>query len=313
VYHLDAVVWIEKARNIRLLGEPGAVIKKTGRFQFMLAFIASSDVTIEGLSFEGVTTNREAVVWGEEGVYFGSSARSTIKNCRFANFGDAAVRITTTLVRGVCDSLDGKILNCRFDNVTQVTTTQGMEGNYAGTDGMLIQGNVFDNLKASIKVAARAPTTGSRIIGNHIRSSRRDGIQVESVSDVRIEGNRLERIAGTAILLNVNPHVPPDSPGFAWDRVAVRDNHIRQAGRGVQVYLKPYADGSEFDMTGLEITGNEFQDITDANAEAVIWLGNTGHKTFIHPTIAENKFKNTQKLPLVRCPPGADVRGSDRR
>lgn len=307
VYDLDSVVWIEKARGIRLLGQEGAIIKKTGRFQFMMAFIAGTDVTVEGLAFEGATPDRAGVAWGEEGIYFGSCVRPTVKNCRFANFGDAAVRMTTSLVKGATDSSDGKIVDCHFENVTQITTTQGMEGNYGGTSGMLIRGNVFENLKASIKLATRAPASRGKIIGNHIRSSRRDGIQVESVSDVLIDGNTLEHIAGTSIILNVNDHVPRDAPGFAWDRVSVRNNRIRGASRGIHVDLKPYLDGSQFDMAGLEIVGNHFEDITDASSDAVIWLGNTTRKSFLAPLIGNNAFKNTSRLAAIRCPPGVKL------
>lgn len=310
VYHLDAVVWIESLRDIRLAGEPGATIKKGCESQYMFAFIAGTDVTVEGLSFEGKTEDPRALVWGEEGLYFGSCTRPTVKGCRFANFGDSAVRMTTSLATGEAGSFDGKILNCRFDNVTQITTTQGMEGNYAGTSGIRIEGNVFENLKGSIKLATRAPCSGGRIIGNQVRSSRRDGIQVESVSDVLIESNTLERIAGTAILLNTNDQVPTDAPGFAWDRVTVRNNVIRGAARGIGVYLKPYPDGSQFDMTGLEITGNRFEGIADPHSDATIWIGTLSQRAFVDLFVEDNAFVNAAQRERVRFPPDARRRNA---
>ena len=301
-YRLDSSVWIVDAQQIRLLGESGALLQKTGGYQYMLAFIGSGDVTVEGLSFEGRTMDTEAVAWGEEGLYFGSCTGSTVKNCRFANFGDSAVRITSSLTVGTTDSFDGKILDCYFNNVTQITTTQGMAGAYGGTSEMLIQGNVFDNLKASIKVAGRAPTSGATITGNHVRSSRRDGIQVESVSDAVIADNTLENIARVGVLLNVNDSTPADAAGFPWDRVSVDGNRFLNCASGVQVYLKPYLDGSQFDMEGLEITGNTFDGITDMNTDAVIWIGNTTSKTFVNLIIADNIFSDIGTLQEVRLP-----------
>lgn len=302
-WQLDGVVWIENARNIRIVGEPGAVLVKKGRHQFLLAFRNAEDVTIDSLSFRGRTTDRSEPSWGDDGIYFGSCHRSTVKRCRFYDFGDAAIRMTSARETGGADSTVGRVLENYFDNVTQVTTNQGMEGAYGGTNDFAVEDNTFENLKASIKLACRAPTSGGRVARNHIRSSLRDGIQIESVSDVVIEQNTLEHIARVAVLINTNDHTPRTAPGFAWDRVAIRDNHITNVGSGVQGYLKPYADGSEFDHDRLVIVGNRFERITNVNDDAVIWLGNTtSGKSFKNLQIENNRFSNISKLDRVRLP-----------
>lgn len=291
-YYLDSPVWVERVKHLRLVGGPGVVFKKRKGFQYMFAFIGSEDVTISGLSFEGMTPDRNKLVWGDDGVYFGSCRGSTVESCTFHDFGDSAVRITSSLEEGRVDSWNGTVRDSYFENIGQITSTQGMEGNYGGTEGMTIKGNTLKNLKASIKLAARAPTAGGIISNNRILGSLRDGVEIESVSDVVIEGNSFEDIARTAVILNINDNTPRDAPGFPWNNVIVRKNSVARTGSGIEVYLKPYLDASEFDMNGLEIVDNHFDTITgDANSP-VIYLGNTTKKKYLAPRIEGNVFKN---------------------
>ncbi|MBF4318108.1 hypothetical protein EAY30_24860, partial [Vibrio anguillarum] len=105
--------------------------------------IDSERVTIENISFWGLTTqpyidsDNTNVVWGEQGVLFSGTQNSAILNSRFYNFGDAALRVTSSRSHPSGEKINSRHFLAQgniFHNVTQVTTTHVWSNDFGGTE-----------------------------------------------------------------------------------------------------------------------------------------------------------------------------------
>ncbi len=273
-YELSGTISRDSLNNVLIKGGAGGdtVIKKrlggwSGEYLFFTRY--STNVTVQGIQFRGLTTNTTSPAWGEQGLYFGSTTGANVDGCAFYDFGDAAVRITTA-----SDSIDtiasfnGAVRNSYFNNVTQITTTQ-TSGSKGGTQGITYEYNTFDNLKGSIKAATRYETSGAIIRHNHIRSGPVNavGIAVESYSDVLIEHNIIENLEGFAMNIYTNTAAPTT---WQWGDITITDNVMVNTKYGIRV-----VSDATYDLKDVAIEHNRFDGVGDPSYTGVIRLNST--------------------------------------
>lgn len=273
-YELSSTISRDTLNNVTIKGSISGTttIKKrtsgwSGEYLFYTRY--GTNATVYGIRFEGLTTNTSSPTWGEQGLYFGSTTGTNVNYCSFYNFGDAAVRITTsTDSPNTIASFNGAVRNCYFSNVTQITTTQ-TGGTHGGTQGITYEYNTFDNLKGSIKVATRYATSGAVIRYNHIRSGPTNavGIVSESYSDVLIDHNTIENLDGFAMNIYTNTAAPTT---WQWGDITITDNVMVNTKYGVRV-----VSDATYDLEDVTIEHNRFDDVGDPSYSGVIRLNST--------------------------------------
>lgn len=269
VYTFGRTVQADKLSNIRFEGEPGTVLKKAENFQgeYLLLTRLSNGVEFKGLEFHGLTRDRHNYHWGESGIYIGTSNGSLIQQNRFLDFGDAAIRITSSSIgrQGVTSS-NSIVRNNYFDNVTQITTTSNKNG-YGGSMGAWVDHNEFHNLKGSVKFATRMPGAEQIIITNNsiegvptIPTS--VGIEVVAYSNVFIENNQIKDTGGFAMNIYSNPMM--GVRGFDWGNYLIRGNQIENCLRGIRISAQPFGDNYKPKVSDINIVKNTIHVKTDA-------------------------------------------------
>lgn len=302
-YDINRMVQLDNSVNLKLLGQPGAVLSKlsTSSGEYLLSFRNAKNVTIEGLTLIGRTTVTDKFVWGEQGVFFGSSDGVTVKNCRFYNFGDAALRITTSSANpgtGV-NSFNATVRDNYFENITQVTVTSN--DGVGATDGYLFENNVVKNLKGSIKFASRRNgarrlvVRNNRLEGSVVQTN--IGLEICSYSDVIIDGNFIEKMSAAAISIYNNPE---GQPSWDWGTYKIVNNVLRDnRGFGIRVSPTPaYSiDGVTPKITDIQITGN-----TVVNQTGTVPAISMSNGEFSMSIVANNVMMNISSKRYVVAP-----------
>ena len=260
-YEFASTVSPDKLQNVVLQGERGTVWKKRRPFkgEYLFSSRFSKNVTIRGFAFQGLTTNRNAYAWGEQGLFIGTSDEVLIEGNAFRDFGDAAIRMTTSQAgQGGTGNSNMVVQNNTFDNVTQITTTSN-KNEYGGTAGYLLQGNTFRNLKGSVKFATRAPGSGQVImVGNRISGtpslSTSTGIEVVSYSNVFIENNTISDCGNFGI--NIYTNSAAGLKGFDWGNYRLLGNTITRCPRGIRISAAPYASGYKPKVRDVYVLNN---------------------------------------------------------
>jgi hypothetical protein len=247
--------------NVRFEGAAGTVWQKANPFRGEYLFMTrlSNGVAFNNLVFKGNTTNRHAYRWGESGIYLGSSNGIVIERNRFYDFGDAAIRVTSSnkMARGVSSS-NSVVKDNYFENVTQITTTSNQNG-YGGSIGYLLENNEFRNLKGSVKFATRMPGAAQIIVLNNRISgvpalSTSVGIEVVGYSNVFIEDNEISDCGGFAMNIYSNPG--RNIRGFDWGNYLIRGNRVESCAKGIRVSVQPFADGYRPRVKDIRIVEN---------------------------------------------------------
>lgn len=281
--------------NVAVVGEPGATAQKvagiaavTREYSFFTK--NSRNVCIDGIDWKGVTTSLSAYAFGgggfnaDSGIYMASSANTRVTNCTMTNFGDAAIRMTTSPDSPAnIDSSDGLVAYNTFHNCTQVTTTPngsvvGGVGK-GGCNNFQVIGNKAYNLKGSFKAACRYPTTGALFKENYIEcaptASSSCGIESLSVSSVQILDNQVRNAANWAI--HIYPNGESSLNKFEWDSVTVDRNTLTNNYRGIRANNAPYAgNGQQANPANVNITNNTITGITynvNSTPAALVYSG----------------------------------------
>ena len=229
VYDLDKPLKRDRLDNNTIAGEAGSILRKSSRFkgEYIFYIRFSKNVTVEGLTFEGLTKDTDIVLWGEQGLYMGSTRGSRIRNNTFRDFGDACLRMTTSSadrMKGV-NSYNALVEHNRFINCTQVTTTQVVEG-YGGTENITAQWNYFDGLKGSLKFCSREPVSNGRILNNIFAHGKGNAIEVCSYGNIEVAGNYI--VDNQKYAMNFYENRP-----FPWDNHWVHDNVVDGSLAGI--------------------------------------------------------------------------------
>jgi hypothetical protein len=263
-YELGSSLRGDQLNNVALIGETGAELVKTPAFKDEYLFYSrfSRNVGIRNLIFRGNTSDRSRYSWGESGIYFGSSDGVVIENSNFYDFGDAAIRVTTSQsgAQGV-HSYNATVRNNYFENITQVTTTSN-QNRYGGTNGFFLYNNVFRHLKGTVKFATRTPGAGQIIVRNNSISGvpaipTSNGIEVVSYSNVFLENNLIADCGGFG--MNIYTNTGPGIEGFDWGNYLIRNNTITRCAKGIRVSVSPYRNGYVPQVSTITIENNRLQ------------------------------------------------------
>lgn len=299
-YVLSKRIGADKLQNVSLVSDPKnpAILVKAQGFNTEYLFYTrfSQNISIRGFDLYGLsrvykesnyTSDPQAPVWVDQGLYFGSSNGVIVNMNRFFSFGNAAVRITTTErdpVPGV-NSFNSQVTQNYFNNVFQVSTTSN-DTIHGGTANFLFQGNTFDNLRGSVKFASRTPGATNVIIRhNSIRSSSADGLEIVGYNNLEVSNNIFQNIARNAVNCYSNGR---SSAGFQWgDNLSFKNNTVNNTGGGFRFSADPFMDGFQPVPTHVSFTDNTFSNLT-GNAPAITLL----NSVFPALVITNNQFSN---------------------
>lgn len=296
--------------NNRFYGEMGSQLVKMDSFagEYLLQIRYSRNITIDHLSFQGLTSDSKAMVWGEQGVFLGSTRDARIEDNIFRDFGDACLRVTTAdePPKGVY-SFDAVIEKNQFLNCNQVTTTQVNES-YGATQNITFQWNYFDGLKGSLKLCSRQPVSGGVIRNNLMLNNKKHAIEVCSYSDVLIEGNYIKNTQGYAINYYENRN-------FHWNDHTIRNNVIEDSEYGLGFWA--VMPGSTYGpVSNTRILGNCFANIRGGDSpKSVIRLtSKEPDVSYRGVNVEGNQFYNVRPQTLVSIANSAtDVFQSENR
>ena len=298
-YNIIKGIYINNLQNVDVVGNGAVLQKAAGSSEYILNLKYAKDVKITGFKFIGLTsyTTSNDCVWGEQGVYLGSTRNVTVDKNQFFNFGDAALRVVTVdsdPIKGI-NSFDNKTTNNYFRHVCQTSTTSN-SFDHGGTENYLFQFNTFDDLHGSVKFATRTPAKNVKVLDNWVRSSTWHGIESDNYDNLTIQGNRLENIAQAGITVYTNGRA---QISWAWgNNLLIKKNTITNVGQGIRFSPNAFADGFTFIPKNVTITENT---ITKALANPGISIVN-GQVDGL--TVTNNKLAQITSKRAINIPTG---------
>lgn len=311
-YYVVSQIPVRNLQNTALVSDmskPAKLIKDktfnsaTGG-EYLLNFQFGKNLSITGMQFYGQTdfANSLAPVWPDQGVYFGSCNTVNVKNNGFFNFGNGALRVTTTErdpVIGV-NSFNTVVVNNLFNNVYQISTTPH-DDIHGGSANFVLQSNAFYNLRGSIKFASR--TDGAKnvkILNNKINGGNHYALEVNNYNDMEIRGNTIQNMKEFAINIYNNPRA---TSTFNWgNNFIIADNNISNVGRGIRFSTEPYANGTPVLPNNVSFINNTINGVTDTSGLAAISQIN-GKVNGL--TISGNKLSNITNKKYINYSPNS--------
>lgn len=311
-YDLTQTFYADRLQNVALVSDinkPARLVKPPGYpCEYILVSRFSKNLTIKGFEFYGLTkvykeSNYSAdltnPVWKDQGIYLGSTNGVTVNMNRFYNFGNGALRISTAEtdpVPGV-NSNNSQVTQNYFNNVFQVTTTSN-DTIHGGSANYLFQGNVFDNLRGSLKFASRTPGASNVYVRyNNIRSSSMDGMEIVGYTNMEISSNQFHNIARNTVNCYSNGR---SVRGFSWgDNMVFKNNVVDNVAAGFRFSADPFGDGYQPAPYNVQVSGNTISNITGGNPAVILSNG-----TFPHLSVKDNKFSRiaSKKYIMVQKP-----------
>lgn len=262
---------------------PQTILKKSASFSgtSIFSMTVAGNVTLEGGTLIGLNADQSLGIQAGDDLYRVSGARHVgIYGVRFKNCGDSAWRLSTGTndyaARTASNPKDGVnthnitaignyVLNCFQTSSTTDDLLHGGSRNYSFIN------NTIENLGGSIKFASRAPGAENIIImGNTINKSHTHGFEIDSTSNMIIANNVLNDIDKHGIYIASNGLA--GIAGFDWGNIKIHHNIFNVVGsdstsgafyRGVYIQPDLYSPAYLFDVEGLEITDNIFNDMTN--------------------------------------------------
>lgn len=279
-YLIDKPIRADKLRNVIFFSstkEP-AILKKSHNFsgEYLFYNRFGKDLIVDGFQFIGKSKTYDVKnydklsnpVWTDQGVYFGSCSNVIVTNSKFFDFGNAALRITTSEADSTTgiNSFNSKVTNNYFENCFQVTTTSNSEKQGA-TANYLFENNHVVNLHGSIKFASRtAGAKNVKILNNKIIGSHREGFEISCYSNLELIGNEISDAKTFAVNLYTNTKA---DKGFDWgNNITIKNNKISDCARGMRLSFSPFKDNYQFLPKLIDITDNTISNITN-NSPAI--------------------------------------------
>lgn len=274
-YGLEKAMAVDHLENVDLVSNPKApaVISKATPFngEMLVAIRFAKSVRVSGFTFRGRTdfADGPTPVWPDQGVYFGSSNGVTIENNRFENFGNAAVRITTSEqdpVKGI-NSFNTKVSHNVFDNIYQISTTSN-DHVHGASSGYVFSDNRITRLRGSVKFATRTPGARDvKLINNVIDGGDHYGFEVNNYDDFEISGNLIRNIKEMAINVYTNNRA---ASSFNWgNNFVIRNNRIENVARGIRFSPNPYPDKTPVTPKHVVIEDNILTSVKDTHMPAI--------------------------------------------
>lgn len=271
-YYLTLPLYSVGLNNLDILSDPSnpAQFIKAPDFKQEYLFYTrmSHDVKIRGFEFYGRTNFQESLnpVWTDQGVYFGSCNNVTVDNNKFYNFGNSALRVTTSEVDPVqgINSFNTTVTNNTFNNIYQISTTSN-DKKHGATSEYRLEGNTFVNLRGSVKYASRTPgAKGLHLKNNLINGSNHFGFEIDNYNNVEIRDNTLTNIDSVAINIYTAGDQDRITKGFPWgDNYSIVGNNIHSVGRGIRYCHEAFFDGFQYVPHELAIANNTLYNVTD--------------------------------------------------
>lgn len=261
--------------NVSFVSDPykRATLKKSSTFSGEYLWYAryNKNISMSGFSIYGKTpvysasnySTSTSRTWMDQGLWLGSTRDVVLTGNRFFDFGNAAIRVNTDRndpVPGV-NSFNTTIKGGYFRNCYQITTTSDNTTTRGGTNGLVFQDNLLDDLRGSIKFCSR--TNGAKnvkVINNRINSASRDAYEICSYNNIEFTGNLMNNVKNFAINAYTNGAA---STGFNWgDDMVFRGNTITNAYKGIRFGFDPYRDGYKVVAHRFVLENNRFDNIT---------------------------------------------------
>lgn len=260
-YQICKTLHLKQKDNITILGLKNSKLKKCRSFngEYLLHITYLQNFKMQGLSFEGVNDGDAQPVWGEQGIYLGSTTNSLINQNNFTHFGDAALRVTTASEdhSSITGSRSNTITQNRFEYCAQVTTTQAASGTeMPGTQDIVLDNNVFNACK--LKLSARSATTGAKVISNRFENINGTANEISYYSDVYYSNNTFDNIKGFAINIYPNDRT---NKNVQWGNVSIINNNFNSIQQGIRLQSHSHNNPNNQPIKNINISGNTFSNI----------------------------------------------------
>lgn len=295
VTFVSSMDWRYYRTGLRVEVAEGVTIKKTAGFTGTSLFNISNThgVIWRGGRLEGLTPDLNATInQGDDGLRFNSTRLLLVEGVNFFYFGDAFLRIATSTGDPV-----GATNSHPLDGVGQ--TGVDVRQNYAyachqlssttndflhgGGSEIRIDGNTFENIRGSIKLANRVPGSQNIFLtDNTIKSSLDKGFEIDSLQNVTIDRNVISNVGNFGIFITPN-NGPAASPsgdgsgvtGFPFNNYKIRNNFFVNCGyntncAAIRFAMDLYQDGFVWDYSNVEICGNQFLAMANTSCFGII-------------------------------------------
>ncbi|WP_350551078.1 right-handed parallel beta-helix repeat-containing protein [Pseudoalteromonas sp. 120-MNA-CIBAN-0494] len=310
IYDICSAIILKNISNVVISAKKGVILRKCDGFEgeYILAFYNSRFITLEGFTFEGLTKDPVNYAWGEQGILFAGSSDISVRYNQFFNFGDAAIRATSSHLSSYdapINSFRVKISNNYFENITQVTTTHPWNNNFGGTHDITVENNIFEGLKGSLKFASVKPVSKALIIYNTFKNTKGTAIELTYYSNVKIIANSF--VDTNKFILNAYPNKPRSvNTPFNWGNIYFVNNTIIRAKGGIRIQSDVTGEliDDEY-VRGIYINNNHFLDIDmTVYPEKKYWdlinLFSRGGKSYIFSTIKDNTYNLLPEVNFVK-------------
>lgn len=273
-YYLSLPLYSVGLQNVNIVSNPSnpAQLIKVPKFPQDYIFYTrmSKNIKIRGFEFYGHTSfqNNSNPVWPDQGIYFGSCNNVTVDNNKFFNFGNCALRVTTSEadpVQGI-NSFNTTVTNNYFNNIYQIATTSN-DNVHGATASYTLANNTFVNLRGSVKFATR--TEGAKdihVLNNTINGGDHYGLEIDNFNNFEIRGNTIENIKSVAINIYTAGDKDKIKNGFPWgDNFTIAGNILKSCGRGIRFSHEPFYDGYQYVPHNLVIDSNTLNTVKEPN------------------------------------------------
>ncbi|MGL4191899.1 MAG: right-handed parallel beta-helix repeat-containing protein [Vibrio sp.] len=266
-YQICRTLHLKQKNDITISGVDGSHLKKCTPFvgEYLLHIAYTQNLTLQSIHFEGINNGNQQPIWGEQGIYLGSTKGSRIINNQFNQFGDAALRITTASNDHSNQPGSTSIIvrGNKFKDCAQVTTTQATTGTEkAGTQNIMIDNNQFIGCK--LKLSARAETRGAKVTNNTFTDINGTANEVSYYSDVSYINNKFHNISGFAINIYPNPRTTKD---IQWGNISIIDNSFDTIQQGIRLQSFAKKTTAKQPIKNIKIENNTFNNIHFENGK----------------------------------------------
>ncbi|RND30110.1 hypothetical protein EC575_21645 [Vibrio cholerae] len=324
-YDVCSTAYIKNKNDIKIVGMGGVNIKKCNSFngEYILSVIDSDNISIDGVSFYGLTDakyideNTTNMVWGEQGVLFSGTSGSSVKNSNFYNFGDAALRITSSRSHYSGEQINSKNFRAEgnvFYNVTQVTTSHPWSKDFGGTRDIIFKNNLFYEMKGGLKLSSRKGVSNAIVEGNIFNFIHGSAIEVNYYSNVVIKDNSFSNV--NKFILNVFTNsISNVNETIDWSGLSFIKNTAFKSRGGIRIVSDIAGEliSGKY-ISNVIISANKFVDVdmslySASNRYIINLLEN--EKKFIYSVVKMNSYNTSGDVSLLNIEHSTNVQSLD--
>ncbi|GEK11938.1 right-handed parallel beta-helix repeat-containing protein [Pseudoalteromonas peptidolytica] len=324
-YDVCSTAYIKNKNDIKIVGVGEVKIRKCNSFngEYILSVIDSDNVSIDGVSFYGLTDakyineNTTNIVWGEQGVLFSGTSGSSVENSNFYNFGDAALRITSSRSHYSGEQVNSKNFRAEgnvFYNVTQVTTTHPWSKDFGGTRDIIFKNNLFYEMKGGLKLSSRKGVSNAMVESNIFNFIHGSAMEVNYYSNVVIKDNSFSNV--NKFILNVFPNsISNVNEAIDWNGLSFIKNTAFKSRGGIRIVSDVAGELiSGKHVSNVIISANKFVDVDMSlygvsNRHIINFLEN--EKKFIYSVVKMNSYNTSGDVSLLNVEHSTNVQSLD--